>query len=234
MKNPFKLLDKRDWIVYVISLVVVIASNVATLQFDALNFFSTIIGVTALIFIAKGNVWGQILSVIFCTLYGIISLRFRYYGEMITYLGMSLPIAIFSIVTWVKNPYKKGENVVKIRKFTLFEGVMMLLLAVGVTFAFYFILRAFNTPNLIVSTLSVITSFCAAYLMLRRITYYAIAYALNDIILIILWVLATIENIIYLPVVACFLIFLLNDLYAFVSWRVREKYQLKESEKKDK
>ena len=234
MKNPFKLLDKRDWIVYVISLVVVIASNVATLQFDVLNFFSTIIGVTALIFIAKGNVWGQILSVIFCTLYGIISLRFRYYGEMITYLGMSLPIAIFSIVTWVKNPYKKGENVVKIRKFTLFEGVIMLLLAVGVTFAFYFILRAFNTPNLIVSTLSVITSFCAAYLMLRRITYYAIAYALNDIILIILWVLATIENIIYLPVVACFLIFLLNDLYAFVSWRVREKFQLKESEKKDK
>ena len=234
MKNPFKLLDKRDWIVYVISLVVVIASNVATLQFDVLNFFSTIIGVTALIFIAKGNVWGQILSVVFCTLYGIISLRFRYYGEMITYLGMSLPIAIFSIVTWAKNPYKKGENVVKIRKFTLFEGVMMLLLAVGVTFAFYFILRALNTPNLIVSTLSVITSFCAAYLMLRRITYYAIAYALNDIILIILWVLATIENIIYLPVVACFLIFLLNDLYAFVSWRVREKYQLKESEKKDK
>ena len=56
MKNPFKLLDKRDWIVYVISLVVVIASNVATLQFDVLNFFSTIIGVTALIFIAKGNV----------------------------------------------------------------------------------------------------------------------------------------------------------------------------------
>ena len=66
MKNPFKLLDKRDWIVYVISLVVVIASNVATLQFDVLNFFSTIIGVTALIFIAKGNVWGQILSVAFC------------------------------------------------------------------------------------------------------------------------------------------------------------------------
>jgi len=233
MKNPFKLLDKKDWIVYIISLVVVIASNVVTLQFDALNFFSTVIGVTALIFIAKGNVWGQILSVVFCALYGIISLRFRYYGEMITYLGMSMPIAVFSIITWLKNPYKKGEGVVKIRKFTFLEGVIMLLIAIGVTVGFYFVLRVFDTPNLIISTISVTTSFCAAYLMLRRISYYAIAYALNDIILIILWVLATIENIIYLPVVACFLIFLLNDLYAFISWKAREKYQLKENKKKD-
>ncbi len=232
MKNPFKLLDKKDWVVYIISLVVVIASNVVTLQFDALNFFSTVIGVTALIFIAKGNVWGQILSVVFCALYGIISLRFRYYGEMITYLGMSMPIAVFSIITWLKNPYKKGEGVVKIRKFTFFECVIMLLIAIGVAVGFYFVLRVFDTPNLIISTISVTTSFCAAYLMLRRISYYAIAYALNDIILIILWVLATIENIIYLPVVACFLIFLLNDLYAFISWKAREKYQLKENKKK--
>lgn len=227
MKNPFKYLDLRDWIVYAISLTVVIISNILTREFDALNLFSTLLGVTALIFIAKGNVWGQILSVIFCIMYGFIALRFRYYGEMITYWGMSLPISFVSVITWLKNPYKQGENVVKIRKFSIKEFLFMMLIGIAVTIAFYFVLRAFNTPNLIVSTISVTTSFCAAYLMLRRISYYAIAYALNDIILVILWILATIQDISYLPITACFTIYLLNDLYAFIMWKVREKQQLK-------
>ena len=144
---------------------------------------------------------------------------------MITYLAMSMPIAVMSIFTWLKNPYKKGENVVKIHVLSAVEIVIMTALALSVTVGFYFVLKALNTPNLIVSTVSVTTSFFAAYLLLRRNSYYALAYALNDIILITLWVLASIENIKYLTVVACFVMFLINDLYAFISWKLREKEQ---------
>ena len=96
-----------------------------------------------------------------------------------------------------------------------------------VTLGFYFLLKALQTPNLAVSTISIATSFAASYLMLRRISYYAIAYALNDVVLIVLWMIASVNNLANLTMVACFLMFLLNDLYAFIRWKIREKEQAK-------
>ena len=70
-----------------------------------ISLIASLIGVTALIFIAKGNPLGQLLTVIFSLLYGIISFSCSYYGEMLTYLGMTLPMAVFSLIFWLKNPY---------------------------------------------------------------------------------------------------------------------------------
>ena len=102
----------------------------------------------------------------------------------------------------------------------------MLLCTAAVTGLFYLILRAFHTANLIPSTLSVTTSFLAAYLTARRSAWYAAAYAANDVILIILWTLASLVNTAYLSVVVCFVMFLVNDLYGFVSWRRMWRRQL--------
>ena len=77
----------------------------------------------------------------------------------------------------------------------------------------------FDTANLLPSTLSVTTSFVAVYLTFRRSPYFALAYATNDIILIILWVLASIYDMKYISVVVCFAAFLINDIYGFISWR---------------
>ena len=76
-----------------------------------------------------------------------------------------------------------------------------------------------------ISTISVFTSFLAASLMLFRSKYYALAYASNDIVLIILFILASIENISYIPMVICFIIFLINDLYGFINWTKMSKKQ---------
>ena len=144
---------------------------------------------------------------------------------MITYLGMTMPIAVLSIVSWIRHPYAKGGSEVKIHKLTKLQtGVMWLLTAV-VTAIFFFILQALHTPNLAVSTISIATSFLASYLMLFRNSYYALAYAANDIVLIVLWILASLTQISYVPMVICFSIFLLNDIYGFFSWKLREKRQ---------
>lgn len=127
-----------------------------------------------MIFAAKGNVWAQILMIIFCILYGIISWKFHYWGCMI------------------------------------------------VTFLFYELLKYLNTPNLMFSTVSIATSFLAATLTMLRSSYYALGYASNDIVLIILWVMASIKDPSYFPVVVNFMIFFLNDMYGFISWKKRE------------
>lgn len=165
--------------------------------FDKENYLTltaSLIGVTSLIFNAKGNPAGQILMIIFSIIYGMISLSFRYYGEMITYLGMTAPMALISLISWLKNPYGNNHSEVKIKSVNKKEISFMLILALTVTVAFYFILNAFNTANIIPSTISVTTSFIAMFLTYKRNPYFALAYASNDIILIILWSLAAYED----------------------------------------
>lgn len=190
--------------------------------FDRTNFLTLIaslIGVTSLIFNAKGNPFGQFLMVIFSLLYGIISFSFSYYGEMITYLGMTMPMAICALISWLKNPYNGNKSEVKVNSINKKETAFMFSLTVIVTIVFFYILAYFKTANLLPSTLSVTTSFLAVYLTFRRNHFFALAYAANDIILIILWSLASLTNKQYISVVVCFMAFLANDIYGFLNWQ---------------
>ena len=197
--------------------------------FDRVNFIAlaaSLIGTTSLIFNAKGNPIGQALMIVFSLLYGAISYTFSYFGEMITYLGMTAPMALFALITWLRNPYKGNRAEVAVNRIGKWEYALMCVLTAVVTVIFYFILDHFNTANMIPSTISVTTSFIAVYLTFRRSPYFALAYAANDAVLIALWVLAARENISYLSVIICFVMFLVNDLYGFVSWKRMEKRQL--------
>lgn len=225
MNNPFKPLTKRDWILWIGSVGIVFISNFATAEFDILTLVAALIGVTSLIFAAKGNVWAQILMIVFSILYGIISFRFHYWGEMITYLGMTMPMAVWSTITWIRHPSKENGNEVEIQKLGRKHAVGLTISGVIVTGVFYCILDRLHTPNIIFSTISIITSFLATALTMLRSSYYAVGYAANDIVLIVLWVLASIENPAYIPVVVNFAIFFLNDMYGFISWKKRELSQ---------
>lgn len=222
MENPIKSLTKKEWILWIASLFMVVLSNVLSEKIDILTLAAACIGITALIFAAKGNVWAQILMIVFCILYGIISFRFRYWGEMITYLGMSLPMAVWSAFTWIKNPSENGKEVA-IQKLTKKHIFGLVFFGIIVTALFYFVLKMLNTPNILFSTISITTSFLAASLTMLRSSYYALGYASNDIVLVILWLLASVENPVYIPVAVNFAIFLFNDLYGFISWKKREK-----------
>ena len=206
--------ERRLWLssVALIGLLYFLQKDQTIFQLSA-----SLIGVTSLIFMAKGDVIGQWMAVVFCCMYAVISWQFRYYGELMTYLLMSLPIAIVSIVEWMKNPY--AENEVKVAHLHRKHWVVLVVCTLVVTIVFHFILKYFDTPNLWVSTLSIATSFLAASLMMLRSPYYAVAYACNDVVLVTLWVLASFVSLENLQMVLCFSIFLINDIYAFHNWK---------------
>jgi nicotinamide mononucleotide transporter PnuC len=210
---------------WLFSLIGVTLSSVFSPVFDPLSLTASLIGVTALIFVAKGDPLGQVLTVVFSVFYGIISWTFRYYGEMITYLGMSAPMAALAVISWVRNPYEQGKAEVRVNRLKLPEVLFLAVLTILVTVLFYFILKFFGTANLLPSTLSVTTSFLASYLTFRRSPFYALAYAANDLVLIVLWILAALEDPSYIPMILCFAMFFLNDTYGFVNWQRMQKRQ---------
>ena len=216
---------KFEIVLWSFSVLSIIISFIVFDRSNYLTLFASLIGVTSLIFCAKGNPVGQVLMIIFSIIYGIISCSFSYYGEMITYLGMTLPMCVFALVSWLKNPYKDNKSEVAVAKLKKKDIPLIIISALVVTIAFYFILKHFNTANLLPSTFSVTTSFIAAFLTYKRSPFFALAYATNDIVLIVLWVLATKEDISYISVIICFVVFLFNDLYGFSNWLRMQKRQ---------
>lgn len=205
---------------WIASVMIIAISFFAFSQDNIINLFASIIGVSAVFINAKGNPVGQVLMIIFSLLYGIISCRCAYYGEMITYLFMTAPMAAVALVSWVNNPYSDGG--VEVNTVSPLEVIFMFALGGIVTFAFYFILKYFETANLIVSTFSILTSFIGAYLSFRRSAFFSLAYIFNDIVLIILWGMASVGNTSYISVTVCFFMFFVHDVYGFVSWREME------------
>ena len=194
MKKEWKAYFRKEEIILWCASVGLIL--LAFILFDRENYLTvtaSLIGVTSLIFNAKGNPVGQLLMVVFSLLYGVISYLFAYYGEMITYLGMTMPMAVAAWISWIKNPYEAGRAEVRVGHMKKHDVLVMSILTV--------------------------------YLTIKRSPYYAVAYAANDIVLIVLWSLASAEEIRYLSVVVCFAAFFANDIYGFVSWRRMEKRQ---------
>ena len=222
-RNYFSAGEKILWLSSVLLIVV------SFCIFDGKGFgtlSASLIGVTAIIFNAKGNPFGQLLMVIFSIIYGVISFSFAYYGEMLTYLGMTMPMAVFALISWLKNPYNGSRSEVKVNSIGKKEVVLMFIASAAVTFVFYFILKAFSTANIVPSTISVTTSFLAVYLTFRRSPAFSLAYAANDVVLIVLWSLASMDDPRYISVIVCFAAFLANDIYAFISWKKMKHRQL--------
>ena len=225
MKKALNYFSKFEIMLWISSISLITVSFLLFDRSSYLTLVASLIGATSLIFCAKGNPIGQMLMIIFGSLYTYISYTFSYYGEMITYLGMSVPMSVFSLISWLKNPFNGNKAEVRVNTIRKKEILFMLMLAFVVTVIFYFILKYFNTANLIPSTFSISTSFTAVYLTARRSPYFALVYALNDIVLIILWTLASLKDISYLSVIICFVMFLANDLYSFFNWKRIEKRQ---------
>lgn len=211
--------SKTEFTLWISSAVLIVISFCLFDRENYLTLFASLIGVTSLIFNAKGNPFGQFLMVVFSLFYGIISFTFAYYGEMITYLGMTMPMAIFALVSWLKNPYNGNKAEVKVNTINTKESMLMWILTAIITVLFYFILKYFKTANIIPSTISVTTSFVAVYLTFRRSPYFALAYAANDTILIVLWALACLHDTRYISVVVCFMAFFVNDIYGYINWK---------------
>ncbi len=222
----FTLVEKILWCS---SVILITLSFILFDRVNYLTFIASLLGVTALIFIAKGNPFGQVLMIIFAAVYGVISYSFKYYGEMLTYVCMSLPMAVVALITWLKNPYKNQKTQVAISKVTKKTVVCIFLLSIAATVVFYFVLKYFGTANIVPSTISVTTSFIAVCFSAKRSPYFALAYAVNDVVLIVLWVLACMVSMSYITVVICFTVFLANDLYSFINWsKMRKKQQANE------
>ena len=224
-KGVLKFFSKAEIALWTSSVLLIVSAFMIFDRESYISLFASLLGTTSLIFCAKGNPIGQVLIIFFSFVYAYISFTFSYYGEMITYLCMTSPMATVALISWLKNPFNGNRAEVRVNRVKRTEIMTLIFLTGIVTVVMYFVLKYFNTSNLYVSTFSVSTSFFAVCLTAKRSPYYALAYALNDLVLIALWILACFEDVSYVSVAVCFIMFLANDVYGFFNWRKMQRNQ---------
>lgn len=224
MKITMPKLTRPELALWLTSVTVVAGSYLLFQSGDLLSLFSSLVGVTGAILMSKGHVLGQVMSLLFGISYGLISLLFQYYGEVFTSLGMTAPLALVSLINWLRHPYEDSDEV-EVSRLTRRQKWAMVLLAAAATLLSYFVLRWLDTANLFLSTISITASFVASYLSACRSAYYALAYACNDLILLGLWVSAAMTDVSCVPMVACVGMFFANDIYGYLSWKRRRARQ---------
>ena len=228
MKEFFKSWNLFEKLFLIISLLIVIGCYFLGGDKSILSLVTSILGVITVIFGAKGLVWAPVINIIYNIVYILLSYSQGFYGEVIIYIFLMTPLNIAMIVSWFKNKSKKDENIVTVNKLSKKEYVLLFIFTLFISVGFYLLLKVLNTNALLISTISLIDSFIASYLLFRRCSNYALSYIVNDVILIVLWSFAIKNNgVAYLPIVLSFIVFLVNDIYGLISWKKREKEQNK-------
>ena len=139
-------LTKFEIFLAITSVVVILISSILSSS-TPLNTSASLIGVIALIYVAKGLPIGQLLTIIFSVLYSICSFKFKYYGELATYAFMSLPAAIITFIIWLKHPFNNESTEIKIENVNYIKVILSIIISISITIIFYFILTlAFVFP----------------------------------------------------------------------------------------
>ena len=223
-----------DWTKFEITLLVISLISVGITGIicnsSLLTIICSIAGILCALTQAKGKVISQFIGLLIVVLYSILSFQNKFYGEVIIYVFIMFPLFISGIISWIKN-LNKETNTVNENKLHKKEWIVLTIISIVLFVLLYYLLKYFNTSQLLVSTLSLVTSLFATYLVARRSKYGFLFYIGNDIILFILWGGQVVkENFALIPILVNPIINFINDSYAWKSWNKREKREENKNE----
>ena len=223
-----------DWTKFEITLLVISLISVGITGIicnsSLLTIICSIAGILCALTQAKGKVISQFIGLLIVVLYSILSFQYKFYGEVIIYVFIMFPLFISGIISWIKN-LNKETNTVTENKLHKKEWIVLTIISIVLFVLLYYLLKYFNTSQLLVSTLSLVTSLFATYLVSRRSKYGFLFYIGNDIILFILWGGQVVKgNFALIPILVNPIINFINDSYAWKSWNKREKREENKNE----
>lgn len=222
MKKIFYDWTKFEIVLLFVSIITVALTGILC-DSTLLTIICSITGILCALTQAKGKIISQFIGLVLVVLYSVLSFQNKFYGEVLIYVFIMLPLFVSGIISWIKN-LNKETNIVNENELQKKEWLILIMISSILFVGLYYLLKYFNTSQLFVSTLSMVTSLFATYLVARRSKYGFLFYIGNDIILFILWGLPVIQgNLLLIPMLINPIINFINDSYGWKSWNNREE-----------
>ncbi len=224
IKNYFKDWTKFELTFLICGLTVSILSSIIFKGTIIDTLYTSLYLVTALL-MSKGKIECYFVGFISTFFYGIVSYNQGYYGELIITIFLTFPIMIIGIISWLRNQDKE-DDVVIVNTLPRKEIIIALASQLILFWIYYFLLKAFNTDLLVISSISVVTSVLASYFEARRSELSLFCYIANDIVIITLWIIPVIAGeTALISVLVGPILLLINDIYGSYNWRRLKKVQ---------
>ena len=188
---------------------------------DLITIICSVVGISCVLMQAKGLVLSQFFGLIYVVLYSLISYKTKYFGEAIVSIFIIMPLFIYGIISWKNNVDQKISRV-KPKYITKTEWIVLISFLILFYILFYYILKAFNTSQLTISTLSIIANILSTYLITRRSKFAFIVYMAEDLFQLSLWSVAVLSDITLIVILINPIVYFINDVYAWKSWKKYE------------
>lgn len=224
IKKYFKDWTKFELIFLISGLMISILSSII---FDGTiidTLYTSLYLITALL-MSKGKVESYFVGFISVFFYAIVSYNQGYYGELIITAFLTFPIMVIGIISWLRNKDEEDDvvivNSLSKKELSIAFGSQIILF-----WAYYFLLKVFNTDLLVLSSISIVTSVLASYLEARRSELSLLCYVANDIVIITLWIIPVINGqTALISVLVGPILLLINDIYGSYNWKKLKKIQ---------
>lgn len=191
----------------------------------AMIIVDSILGITYIFLNAKGFLIANLFGLTRNILYAIICINNRYYGEVVV-CCVSIVVIIITFITWYKNRANNSINL-KIGKAMSWQNYLILFACMAVVpVGIYFMLKAFNTQNLIISTLSVTLNLGANILLAKRLESNFYVFMANNIMCFVLWLLIVLKGeMSYIPTLINIIVFFTLNIFGVINWNRLKKQQ---------
>ena len=195
---------------------------------DAMTITYSLVAVSGIFLLTKGSVVAPMVITVAYTLYAILSYQTGLYGETIIYCALLIPIQIATIILWLMKK-KKDNNQFIIARVGWKHWLILLVVALAFGVGAYFLLQAFNTKYLILSTIIMVVCSVSNYLTLIKSEYSFAGFILNNVIFCLLWILplanGEADGLAVLPMVVSGVLFTVLNIKGLIAWLRMKKQQ---------
>lgn len=224
VKKFFKELNVLDYFIYILGIIGVIIASILV-KSSAISIVTAVFGVFYVRTLSKKYKISIIFGLIYVGMYIVQSVIYKNWGEVIIYGGLSVPILIWTCVSWYKKSDKVQNHAISWKEWLILLSVVAVL-SVGI----YFMLWYFATPNLVIAVISSVVGLVGNYLILRQDGKMFFAFMILNLIQILLWTIPIIKggeggSLETVPMIISLVAFLASNIDGAISWLKKPKAQ---------
>jgi nicotinamide mononucleotide transporter len=222
----------KDWTLFEKIWLVVSAATLIVLsllwQDTLLGLVSSVTGILAVVFAAKGKIATFYFGLIQAGTYAYIAYGYGLYGEAMLNAFFYFPTQIIGLILWMRHKKNKevavnGEDIYA-KRLTRKQWAILIPVTLVAIIGYAFLLEHINAQQVRLDSIAVVLSIVAQTLLMLRFAEQWLLWIIVNVLTIALWFITLTQNQGNdWTILAMWVAFLVNSVYGYLNWRKLSK-----------
>ena len=192
------------------------------LKDSPLNLIASLTGMLSVILVAKGRISNYYYGIVNVALVAITAYQMKFFGTAALNALYFLPMQFVGLYAWKKGSQANNEMDIEVVILTKKQKVNWLLFTVASTVVVGLGLTFVNGNMPFVDAITTILQIIAMYFMVKRFKEQWIIWVVVDVLGVVMWVLAFVNDGGSIAVLVMWIAYLFNAIYGYLNWKKAE------------